>query len=345
MPRYGGRLEGNCVPIVGTSIAFREVSSYGKLLFLSFRTLNLKIDILRKIITIGLTLLAAGLYCHALYDLVVLSFKVPLLSHVLLIPLVTLYLFWIKRKAIFSKLEYAPSLGTAMLVSSLAVAACGRWQLFHLSQNDALFVFTSSLVLWIWGGFLSVCGRQAFVKALFPLFFLTFMIPLPSWVLEPVVRFLQLGSTYSAQAIFRVFDVPAYFEGVSIALPGATIEVAEECSGIRSGLALVIICTVGAYLFLNSNWRRMCLVACAIPVTVIKNGMRVATLALLGAYVDMSYLTDSALHSQGGKPFLLVAVLMMLPIFCMLRRSERIAAGNAKEDSQSGKANDSSGAS
>lgn len=287
---------------------------------------------LRKLTTIGIVLLAAGLFYRPLYELALLSIKVPLLSHAFLVPVMSLYLFWIHRKAIFADLGYSPVLGVGLMMTSLVIVLYQKLKLGFLNQNDALFVSISSLIIMILGAFILVCGRKAFVKALFPLLFLGFMIPIPSWVLEPVVHFLQMGSTFAAQTILRLFDVPAYFEGVIIMLPGATVEVAEECSGIRSAVALLILSTVAGYLFLNSNWRRLCLVLCAVPITMIKNGMRVVTLALLGSYVDMSYLTDSVLHSWGGKPFLLVAMVMMLPIFWLLKRSERKAGGNAVGD-------------
>ncbi|MGD9366094.1 MAG: exosortase/archaeosortase family protein [Desulfobacteraceae bacterium] len=280
---------------------------------------------LRKLTTISIALLAAGIFYRPLYELALLSIEVSLLSHALLVPVVSLYLFWVNRKTIFADLEYAPVMGIGLMMTSLVIVLYQKLQLGFLNQNDALSVSISSMIIWILGAFILVCGRRAFVKALFPLLFLGFMIPIPSWALERVVHFLQIGSTYSAQTILRLFNVPAYFEGVVIMLPGATVEVAEECSGIRSAVALLILTSVAGYLFLNSNWRRLCLVLCAVPITMIKNGMRVVTLALLGSYVDMSYLTDSVLHNWGGKPFLLVAMSMMFPILWVLRRSERNA--------------------
>jgi exosortase len=178
------------------------------------------------------------------------------------------------------------------------------------------------MILWILGGFLWVCGRKAFKRALFPLLFLAFMIPLPSPVLDPMVTILQSGSAWSAKAILQLLAVPVHSNGVFISLPGVTIEVAKECSGIRSAVALLVLSTFAGYLYLRTNRRRCIFVLSVIPIAIVKNGMRIATLSLLGTYVDIHYLTDSVLHRYGGKPFFLVAIVMLAPIFWVLKRSE-----------------------
>ncbi len=290
---------------------------------------------LRKKTTICLILLSVGLFGLPLYELARLSMKVSLLSHVMLVPIVSLYLLWTQRKAIFSKLDYSPVIGIGLMVISLGVLGYQKLLLSDLNQTDAMFFAVSSMVIWIWGSFILLCGRNAFGKAMFPLLFLAYMIPIPALVLDPIVRFLQIGSTYATQGILRVLDVPAYFEGILITLPGITVKVAKECSGIRSALALMILTTVAGYLFLRSNWRRWLLVIFVVPVTIIKNGMRITTLTLMGAYVDISYITDSMLHGWGGKPFLLVAMIMMSPILWALRKSEKRTSGREESGDSS----------
>ena len=289
----------------------------------------------RKKATILLAVLTSCIFGATLYELAGLSINMPILSHSMLIPAMSLYLLWTDRKAIFSRVDYVPGIGIGLMAISLGVLVFQKWQFSNLGQIDALSVTVGSLVIWIWGGFLWLCGRHAFRKALFPLLFLAYMIPIPALVLDPVVRFLQLGTTYAVIGILKLLTIPIYYEGVLISLPGVTVEIAKECSGIRSALALLIMTTVAGYMFLRSNWRRWCLVIFVVPVTILKNGMRVTTLALLGAYVDMSYLTDSALHSWGGKPFLLIAMMMMFPILWALRKSEKKNTHKEQKNKQS----------
>jgi len=47
------------------------------------------------------------------------------------------------------------------------------------------------------------------------------------------------------------------------------------------------------------------------------------TLSLLGAYVDEKLLTQSLIHSRGGIPFFILALVFLAPVLWFLRKSER----------------------
>jgi exosortase len=246
-----------------------------------------------------------------------------LYTHLFFIPIFCAYLVWLHRRFIFSDLSLAPARGVVLLI--IGALAVLLQLLLHnrLVLNDRLFVQAAGLVIYVWGAFVLLFGVRAFRRALFPMLFLMFMIPLPSVILAPFEHLLQAGSAHAADAIMRFFGVPAHQNGMDIAIPGVTIEVARQCSGIRSALALMIISSVAGYMFLRSPRRRVLLVLAVIPITIFKNGLRIATLALLGAYVDMAWLTDSWLHREGGKPFLLLGLALMAPILWALVRNER----------------------
>jgi exosortase/archaeosortase family protein len=54
---------------------------------------------------------------------------------------------------------------------------------------------------------------------------------------------------------------------------------------------------------------------------MFKNGIRIVSLTLLGAYMDPRIL-QSSLHREGGIPFFIVALLLLAPVLYYLRRSE-----------------------
>ena len=107
-------------------------------------------------------------------------------------------------------------------------------------------------------------------------------------------------------------------------LPQVTIQVAKECSGIRSAQALLITCLLAGNLFLRTNWRRVALLAAAVPVLIIKNGIRIATLTLLAVHVDPSFL-NGPWHHDGGIIFFVLGLLILLPLLRWLEKTE--AAG------------------
>ena len=64
------------------------------------------------------------------------------------------------------------------------------------------------------------------------------------------------------------------------------------------------------------------LVLLSFPLSVIKNGIRIAALTLLSIYVDPGFLTGR-LHHEGGFVFFLVAMLILWPVLLWLKKSEK----------------------
>ena len=148
------------------------------------------------------------------------------------------------------------------------------------------------------------------------------MIPIPTVILDPLIRILQVGSAHFTYAIFKIIGIPVFRDGMIFELPGIAIEVAKECSGIRSTLALIITSVIIGYLFLQSSAKRIILVLTIFPLTIIKNAIRITTLSLLAVYVDKSFLTGSFLHHSGGIIFFLIALVLLAPFLFFLRKLE-----------------------
>jgi len=241
------------------------------------------------------------------------------------IPIISIYLLYLKRKELLKVREYSFSIGPAVLIAGIAFFIAGRTFGGELNLNDRATVLTASSLVLLWGAFIFAYGINAFKSALFPLLFLAFMIPIPYEVMEEIIVFLQKGSTEFTNFLLWLSQTPYYREGFIFHLPGIDVEVAPECSGIRSGLALLITALLAGYLFLNSWWRRLILVLCVFPITMFKNGIRITTLTLLSNYIDPRIL-QSPLHREGGIPFFILALLLMAPILLFLRKRE--AKGN-----------------
>jgi exosortase len=114
-------------------------------------------------------------------------------------------------------------------------------------------------------------------------------------------------------------------------LPDITIEVARECSGIRSSIALALTCLAGSYLLLRKGWLRAALVLAVIPVAVVKNAIRIATLSLLAVHVDPGFLFGR-LHHDGGFVFFGIGLGML---FCALRLFQRLERRHAPNEAAS----------
>jgi len=156
------------------------------------------------------------------------------------------------------------------------------------------------------------------------LLFLFLTIPLPNTLLNHAIYFLQKGSAEVAEMIFDLAGVPALREGFVFHLAHFNIEVAKECSGIRSSLALLILALVVGHLFLRTPWKQVVFVIAGLLIMMVKNGVRIATLAILAEYVDPGFLYGR-LHHEGGVVFFLLGLLLLLPVLWLLQRSEKPA--------------------
>jgi len=255
---------------------------------------------------------------RALYS----SNKSEYYSHIALIPLVSIYLIYIKRKEIFTEVNYLFAVGIPVVLLGIALFLSGLLWGASLDNNNYASLLVFSIFIFINGAFILLYGMQAYRTALFPLLFLIFTVPIPTAIMDNIIYFLQVGSTEFTNLLFMASGVPFVREGFVFHLPNVSVEVAKQCSGIRSGMAIFIVATLAGYLFLKTYWKMIFLVICAVLIAMFKNGIRIITLSLLGNYVDPQILASS-LHREGGTPFFIVALLLLAPILFFLRRSEK----------------------
>ena len=148
-------------------------------------------------------------------------------------------------------------------------------------------------------------------EASFSLLFLLFAIPIPEPLLSGIIVLLQKGSAEAVDVALRIIGVPAVRQGFDFALPGVTIRIAEECSGIRSTLALVMAAVVAGHFWLRSIPRTLLLCIATVPISIAKNALRIAVLSWLAIYVDPQYLFGSVHHQYGGILFFGFGLLTM----------------------------------
>ena len=242
-------------------------------------------------------------------------------THLLLIIPVSLTLIFLDWRTPAERSRLTLSLGTILMVLTLAVAVALRLGVVHLHPDERLSLNMLALVLWWIGAFVFSFGFSAFERAIFPLCFLFWLVPIPQALLDPIVRLLQEGSAISADLIFAIAGVPVVREGTIITIPGLAIEVARECSSIRSSLMLVVTTMVLAQMLLRSPWRKALVIAVAIPLSIVKNGLRIFVLGMLGTRVDPSYLTGR-LHHQGGIIYFLIALGAIFLCLWIARRGD-----------------------
>jgi len=234
-------------------------------------------------------------------------------SYIVAIPLISSGLLYMKRAEIFSQRKSHGAVGLVILLLAVTIYA---------GASHRLFLQTLAVVL-VWVAIFTLCyGTLALRFAAFPLCFLAFMIPIPEPVLNSIVGVLQSGSADLSSMLFHALGIPSFRQGFRFLLPGVEIEIANECSGIRSTLSLCIASVLAGNFLLRYNSRRLLFILAAIPIGIFKNAVRIVTLSYLGIYVDPAFLTGKLHHQYGGLVFSLFSLALFVPLLLLLRRSE-----------------------
>jgi exosortase len=267
---------------------------------------------------VGLT---AVIFWNSLIRLVELSRQYEHYSHIVLIPLISGWLLLVERKTIFAGVRTHWSAGVAAVLGGGLLYWVGHRYFTSASDNDRVSIAIFSVVV-VWAGGFALCyGVGALRRGLFPGLFLLLMVPVPDVVLGRAVSWLQTGSAEVSYALFQLVGVPVYRTGFLFALPRVTIEIAQECSGIRSSLALLVVSLLAGHLLLRSPWTKAALTVASLPLLVVKNGIRIVTLTLLSIHVDPEFLTGR-LHHRGGLVFFLPILGLLALVLRSLQRLE-----------------------
>jgi exosortase C (VPDSG-CTERM-specific) len=174
------------------------------------------------------------------------------------------------------------------------------------------------------GGALLFLGTDTLRQIAFPLAFLVFTLPFPLAVREWLEGFFQNTSADAASFFFWLAGMPAVrddLQVLQIQLPGITLEVAPECSGIHSSLVLFITSLLAGYHFLRAPWKRAALALAVIPLGFLRNGFRIFVIGELCVNVNPDMI-NSRIHRQGGPVFFALSLIPLFLLLFLLRRGD-----------------------
>jgi len=159
--------------------------------------------------------------------------------------------------------------GFAILSAALALYLVGIFGAdVFLTRISSIFVVAGLVQL--------LAGPRALRAALAPLTFLLLAIPLPALIVNAVTLPLQLVASRIAETSLMTAGFAVYRDGNLLMLPSITLEVADACSGLRSLISLVAIGAVVAWAEHRSPGRRAAVIASAVPIAIVMNGLRIA---------------------------------------------------------------------
>lgn len=231
-------------------------------------------------------------------------------SYILLVPVFVLGLFWVERRKIFKRVEYAVRPGGLIAVAGAALATAS-WMLSAPLSVDVRLFLTMLAVVAMWAGAFVLCyGTEAAHAGLFPLSLTLLLVPLPHAVIAMPLRVVQYGSAEVTGFLFTIVGAPVFREGLTYSLSRLTFVVAAECSGIHSTIGLFIASLLAGYFYAPSYWSRVILVLVVLPIVCFTNGLRMFILAMLANYVNPAWF-HSNLHERGGILFFLLGLILL----------------------------------
>jgi exosortase len=257
-----------------------------------------------------LILLFIGLYLQVIIGLVGDWWADSNYSHGFLVPLVSAYLVWKKKDKLKSLERKRSYFGFLILLLGLGIYIVGTAGAEYFSARFSLIIVLFGLVYYF-------NGKEWAKELLFPIAFLTFMVPIPNVIYYAIAFPMQLLSSKLTQSVLHFIGLPSIRQGNIILLPNYSMEVAEACSGLRSLVSLLALGAFFAYITFpkdtnsdKSDLKRLILFLSVFPIAIGANIFRILITAI-GAYVISPKLAEDFLHKLSGLIVFLISVFSL----------------------------------
>jgi exosortase D (VPLPA-CTERM-specific) len=240
----------------------------------------------------------------------------PEYQHGYLIPLVSLYLIWVKA----AELERTPTSHswTGVIIVFVGLAC------FVLGDLSAIYTLIQyGFLIALWGLVWAAIGWRGVRVIWAGLLYLGFMIPLPAFFQFNLSNLFQLWSSEIGVAFLRVVGVSVYLEGNVIDLGNYKLQVAEACSGLRYLFPLTSFAFFCAYIFRGRLWQKLLIFVSAAPITILMNSFRIAVTGVLVNRYGIDQAEGFLHYFEGWVIFVACIVLLFLEMMLLALSSGR----------------------
>lgn len=260
------------------------------------------------LMVVMLTAAVGALFHNWFYKQHLHSWGSPDWSHAYLIPLISGYLVWHNRAQLARTTFEAFWPGIVPLVMGIAA-----YVYFLVGPSSNHLGQGLALVLTIFGITLLLLGPRAMLWLFLPIAYLGFAITVPEKIMNFLTYPLQDLAARGGWVLLNTCGFKADLQGnvihiVTADLSTRPLNVAEQCSGMRMVVAFTALGAAVALVGSQAWWKRVVLLAMAIPIAVGLNVVRVAVLGMLT-------LVDPNLAS--GQSHMLIGTLLLLPGFLL----------------------------
>jgi exosortase len=225
-------------------------------------------------------------------------------AHGNFIPFLVIGLFWWKRRELL-----APPLklwwpGLLILLAALMLHIAGYAVQQPYLSIVALFAGIYGLMGLAW-------GRVWLRHSLFPFFLFMFSVPLGQRAEFITFPLRQLVSRLSELVAHGVLGIDVIRVGTQLLDPSGSygFDVEAACSGMRSLIAVFLLATIYGFFVFRSPWKRLLLMALALPFSVLGNLARMLLIIMAAELGGQSW--GNYVH-EGG-PLGIISLVPYLP--------------------------------
>ncbi|MBT8421952.1 MAG: VPLPA-CTERM-specific exosortase XrtD [Gammaproteobacteria bacterium] len=196
--------------------------------------------------------------------------------------------------------------------------------LLVLGELSSVYVITQySFLVTLVGVLVIAIGWRGIKVVWAPVFYLFFMIPLPSFLYNNLSAELQMLSSDFGVAVLRLAGVSVFLEGNVIDLGEFQLQVAEACSGLRYLFPLTSFGFLCAYLFRGPLWQKIFIFASTIPITLFMNSFRIGVIGILVEYYGIAMARGFLHDFEGWIVFMACVGLLFAEMWLFAKLSKR----------------------
>jgi exosortase A len=221
-------------------------------------------------------------------------------SHGVLLPIISLYLIWLKRQPLANTAS-SPQPAALLLLFILSAS----WLV--AKTIDVLFIERMTIIALFPTLIWALLGNKKTKIILFPLTYLFFAAPVWDFFAVPLQNLTALASF----KLLQLTNLPILLEEHYISIPAGKFLIAKACSGLRFFIAAAAISALYAHLNYRSLSRQLIFIAIALVGAIILNWIRVCIIIWIGHLTNMEHPIVEDHNSLGW--WLFTAAL--LPLF------------------------------
>ncbi len=254
--------------------------------------------------------LGAVIVSGALADIYERAIKDEENSHILLVPLVALWMVWVR----VGRIRYCRPSWTFIGPIIVAIGWLS-WSYGYWHNRDTFFHLGAILV--VLGCVMAVLGRHVLMRFMPAVALLIFLVPISTHVRQKIAVPMQNRTTRAVEVAMKIGGMDVRRDGNSLTYNNQSITIIDQCNGMRMVFPLILVGYAFSFGLPLNNWVRAMIMIISPFVAIFCNVLRIMLTILVVAFGPKGMFEP--FHDAAGWAMLPVSFLLLLGIIRMLR--------------------------